>query len=152
MHEIEGINSRMDGIQAAVLNVKLKYIEKWNSARHNNALYYNKLLADLPDVKTPKIHKDTYPIFHLYVLRTKQRDELANYLKSKEIGTGMHYPTALPFMPAYSYLGHQPPDFPVAHKYQDEILSLPMYPELTHEQIEYVVNSIKEFFDKAGAL
>ncbi|MCJ7580099.1 MAG: DegT/DnrJ/EryC1/StrS family aminotransferase [Candidatus Aminicenantes bacterium] len=145
-HEIEGINSRMDGIQAAVLNVKLKYIDQWNSDRYKNALYYNKLLADLPDVITPKIHIDANPIFHLYVIRTKQRDELANYLKSKEIGTGMHYPTALPFMPAYSYLEHQPSDFPIAFQYQNEILSLPMYPELTQDQIGYVVNAIKEFY------
>ena len=147
-HEIEGINSRMDGIQAAVLNVKLKYINKWNSARHNNALYYNKLLADLPDVITPKIHKDANPIFHLYVIRIKQRDELANFLKSKEIGTGIHYPTALPFMLAYNYLGHQPSDFPIAFQYQNEILSLPMYPELTQDQMEFVVNTIKEFYDR----
>ncbi|MFC2168327.1 DegT/DnrJ/EryC1/StrS family aminotransferase [Acidobacteriota bacterium] len=147
-HEIEGINSRMDGIQAAVLKVKLKYIEKWNSARHNNALHYNKLLSDLPDVKTPMIHEDAYPIFHLYVIRTKKRDELADYLQSKKIGAGMHYPTALPFMPAYRYLGYQPTDFPIAFQYQNEILSLPMYPELTHAQIEYVVNTMKEFFDR----
>jgi dTDP-4-amino-4,6-dideoxygalactose transaminase len=146
IHEMEGINSRMDGLQAAILKVKLKYIDKWNIARHKNALMYNQLFSDLPAIVTPQIRDDAFHIFHLYVIRTKKRDELANHLKSKNIFTGMHYPTALPFMPAYEYLGHRPSDFPVAYHYQGEILSLPMYPELTQEQIEYVASAIKEFF------
>jgi len=145
-HDMEGINSRMDSLQAVILNVKLQYIDDWNSARHKNALLYNLLLSNLEAIETPQIRDNSSHIFHLYVIRTKQREELADYLSSKDIGTGMHYPTALPFLPAYSYLGHQPSDFPVAHKYQDEILSLPMYPELTSEQIEYVASAIKEFF------
>ena len=146
-HEMEGINSRMDSIQAAILSVKLQYIDAWNSARYKNALNYNRLLSDLDTIETPRIRENSTHIFHLYVIRTKQRKELANFLASKSIGTGMHYPTALPFLPAYSYLGHQPSDFPVAFKYQDEILSLPMYPELSQEQIEYVVGAIKEFME-----
>ena len=145
-HEMEGINSRMDGIQAAILSVKLKYVDEWNSARHKNALKYNELLSFIPEVKTPKIRENSSHIFHLYVIRTNRRDELANYLKLKKISTGIHYPTPLPFLPAYKYLGHKPSDFPVAHQFQDEILSLPMYPELGNHQIEYGVNSIKEFF------
>ena len=145
-HEMEGINSRMDGIQAAVLKVKLKYIDEWNSARHNHAIRYNELLSDLPEIKTPKIRKSAFHIFHLFVIRTNKRDELASYLKSKKISTGIHYPTALPFLPAYKYLGYKASDFPVAHQYQDEILSLPMFPELNNDQIDYVANSIKEFF------
>jgi dTDP-4-amino-4,6-dideoxygalactose transaminase len=144
-HEIEGINSRMDGIQAAILNVKLKYIDEWNNARHKHALKYNELLSGLPEVKTPKIRENSFHIFHLYVIRTNKRNELENYLKSKSIGTGIHYPTALPFLAAYKHLAHKPYDFPIAHQYQDEILSLPMFPELGNDQIEYVVNSIKEF-------
>jgi len=144
-HEIEGINSRMDGIQAAILNVKLKYIDEWNNTRHKHALKYNELLSGFPNVKTPKIRENSFHIFHLYVIRTNKRNELENYLKSKSIGTGIHYPTALPFLPAYKHLAHKPYDFPIAHEYQDEILSLPMFPELSDDQIEYVVNSIKEF-------
>jgi dTDP-4-amino-4,6-dideoxygalactose transaminase len=144
-HEIEGTNSRMDGIQAAILSVKLKYIDSWNKARNKNAIIYNELIKDMPGIDTPKIRDDSYHIFHLYVIRTKERDELANYLKSKNIGTGIHYPRALPFLSAYKYLNHKPSDFPVAFQYQDEILSLPMYPELDGDQILYIVNSILEF-------
>lgn len=145
-HEMEGINSRMDSLQAAILRIKLQYIDDWNFARYKNALYYNRLLSDLDTIDIPRIRENSTHIFHLYVIRTPQREELVDFLASKSISTGMHYPTALPFLPAYSYLGHQPSDFPVAFKCQDEILSLPMYPELSQEQIEYVVGAIKEFF------
>jgi dTDP-4-amino-4,6-dideoxygalactose transaminase len=145
-HNIEGINSRLDGIQAAILNVKLKYIDGWNRARHQNALKYNELLSSISQIQTPKIRENAFHIFHLYVIRTTKRDELASVLRSKGIDSGIHYPTALPFMPAYSYLGHKPSDFPKAHQIQDEILSLPMYPELSDRQINYVANSIRDFF------
>lgn len=147
-HEIEGINSRMDAIQASILSVKLKYIDDWNNARLKNALIYNELLSDLHHIKTPKIREKSFHIFHLYVIKTKKRDELASYLKSQRIFTGIHYPTALPFLPAYKYLGHKSFEFPVAYQTQNEILSLPMYPELSSDQIEYVVNSIKKFFEE----
>ena len=92
------------------------------------------------------IRESSFHIFHLYVIRINKRDEMVNYLKSKKISTGIHYPTALPFLPAYRYLGHKPADFPIAHQYQNQILSLPMFPELNNDQIDYVVNSIKEFY------
>lgn len=144
-HEMEGINSRLDGIQAAILNVKLKYVDGWNRARYQNALSYNDRLSAIASVQTPKIRENAFHIFHLYVVRTKKRDALANYLKSKQIEAGIHYPTALPFLQAYRYLDHRPSDFPVAYKYQGEILSLPMFPELNENQIDYVANSIIEF-------
>jgi dTDP-4-amino-4,6-dideoxygalactose transaminase len=150
IHEIEGINSRLDAIQAAVLTVKLKYIEDWNQARHAHGLKYNDLLAGVPAVKPPKLRPDAFHIFHIYSLRAPRRDELADFLKSRGISTGIHYPTALPFMPAYSYLKHRPSDFPVAYACQGEIISLPMYPELSDEQIEYVVGAIKEFYAGSG--
>jgi len=145
-HEMEGINSRLDGIQAAILNVKLKYIDGWNRVRHQNALKYNERLSVIPRIQTPRIRENAFHIFHLYVIRTEKRDELAIFLKSKQIETGIHYPTALPFLQAYKYLNHEPSDFPVAYQYQGEILSLPMFPELNDVQIDYVVNSINEFF------
>jgi len=145
-HEIEGINSRMDGIQAAILSVKLRYLDGWNLSRNKNALIYNDLLSGIPQVKTPKTHENSLHIFHLYVVRVEKRDELASFLKSKRIETGIHYPTALPFMPAYKYLGHQAKDFPMAHKYQGEIISLPMFPELKNDEIEYIADSIREFY------
>ncbi len=148
-HKIEGINSRLDGLQAAILNVKLKYIHQWNEARLEHALYYNKLFQELvPEVVTPKIRPNSKHIFHVYVIRTPHRDELKEFLAERGIATAIHYPKILPMQPAYSYLNHKPEDFPVGYQYQKEILSLPMYPELTNTQIEYVVDSIKDFFRK----
>jgi len=145
-HDIEGINSRLDGIQAAILSAKLKYIDEWNVARNKNALIYNRLLSGIGQVQIPKIRPNSFHIFHLYVIRSIKRNELADFLASKGIGTGIHYPTALPFMPAYGYLNHKPSDFPIAYKIQEEVLSLPMFPELNDEQIQYVATSVKEFF------
>jgi len=145
-HDIEGINSRMDGIQGAILNVKLKYIDQWNQARLRNALIYDRRLTSLDQVITPKRRENATHIFHLYVIRVERRAELAHFLKQKGIETGIHYPTALPFLPAYAYLGHGPSDFPVAYGNQGEILSLPMFPELTEDQIDSVVRSIEGFY------
>jgi len=148
IHEIEGINSRLDAIQAVVLSVKLSHIDEWNKARHAHGLKYNSMLSGIPGVKCPKLRDDAFHIFHVYSLRVPKRDALADHLKSKGVATGIHYPIALPFMPAYSYLSHKPSDFPVAHECMGEIFSLPMYPELSDEQIEYVAQSIKEFYTK----
>lgn len=146
IHEIEGINSRLDSIQAVVLQAKLKHINDWNQARNNHALKYNALLSGLDGVACPRLRPEAFHVFHLYVIRASRRDELAAFLKAKGIFTGIHYPTALPFMPAYRYLGHKPSDFPTAHRCQEEILSLPMYPELTDGQISHVADSIREFY------
>jgi len=146
IHEIEGVNSRLDAIQAAVLSVKLKHIDDWNAARHAHALAYNSLLAAVPDVKWPRLRDDTFHVFHVYAIRAPRRDTLADFLKSKGIATGIHYPVALPFMPAYRHMGHVPADFPAAYERQDEILSLPMFPELTEEQIGRVSGAIAEFY------
>ena len=148
IHEIEGINSRMDSIQAVVLKAKLAHIDDWNKARNSHDMKYNALLDDVEQVKCPKLRPDTFHIFHLYVIRAAHRDDLAAFLKTKGVFTGIHYPISLPLMPAYRYLRHKSSDFPVAYECQDEILSLPMYPELTDEQIAYVADSIKEFYKK----
>lgn len=145
-HEIEGINSRIDGIQAAVLSVKLKHIDDWNKARHDHGLRYSALLAGVPGLKTPEIRDKAYHIFHIYALQAPRRDLLAEHLKAKGIATGIHYPVALPFMPAYDYLHHRPSDFPEAHQGQGKLLSLPMFPELTDEQIEYTAQAVREFY------
>jgi dTDP-4-amino-4,6-dideoxygalactose transaminase len=147
-HEIEGINSRLDGLQAAILSVKLKHIVDWNRRRHAIALVYNGLLAGVGDLTLPKIRPNATHVFHLYVIRTRHRDALRKHLGEKGIETGIHYPVALPFLKAYAYLEHQPRDFPVAHRFQGEILSLPMFPELTREQIEYVCAEIRGFFSR----
>ena len=145
-HEIEGINSRLDGLQAAILSVKLNYIYEWTELRIQHAVKYRELLSRVANIVTPITHDDVKHVFHLYVIRTPKRDELRKYLHENGISTGIHYPTALPFLKAYNYLKYEPKDFPVAYKYQSQILSLPMFPEMTEEQIGYVVEKIKEFF------
>ncbi|MGE0635290.1 MAG: DegT/DnrJ/EryC1/StrS family aminotransferase [Bacteroidia bacterium] len=145
-HRIEGINSRLDTIQAAILNVKLPHLQKWNEQRLKNALLYNQLLSDVSEITTPKIRSEAKHIFHLYVIRAEKRNELMSYLSEKGIQTQIHYPTILPLLPAYNYLNHKAQDFPVAASYQGSILSLPMFPELTEEQIKFVAESIKAFY------
>ncbi|MFA6127042.1 MAG: DegT/DnrJ/EryC1/StrS family aminotransferase [Bacteroidales bacterium] len=145
-HKIEGINSRMDGIQAAVLSAKLPYILEWSEKRIEKADLYDNYLNSIETVITPKRRPEALHTFHLYVIRCKSRDDLAKHLKSKGIETAIHYPTALPNLEAYSYLGHSPSDFPVASSYQSQILSLPIYPELTEEMIVYIADSIKDFY------
>ncbi len=137
-----GRNSRMDGIQAAVLSVKLPYLEGWLEVRRANAKAYNELLRDsrLVPPAEPEHSRHTY---HLYVVQVPDRDSVQCKLSEAGIETGLHYPVALPFMDAYAHLGHQPSDFPVAHSQMARILSLPMYAELTAEQIEHVCDVLK---------
>lgn len=146
-HQIEGINSRLDGIQAAVLLAKLPYIGQWNSRRAEVAKQYNQLLKNIPEIETPFCRSNVQHVYHLYVIRTRHRDALKQFLAEKEIGTAIHYPTALPLLPAYKYLNHSAKDFPLAAQYQNEILSLPLFPEITEQQIHYVAEQIKRFFE-----
>lgn len=145
-HEMEGINSRLDGIQAAILSAKLPYIHEWNARRVENAKLYDYFLKDVKQIVCPVIKNNSKHIFHLYVIRTERREALQEFLKQNDIETQIHYPNPLPFLKAYQYLNYQHNDFPVAYKYRSEILSLPMYPELTKDQIEYVATKIKEFY------
>jgi dTDP-4-amino-4,6-dideoxygalactose transaminase len=145
-HIMEAINSRMDGLQGAVLNVKLPHLPAWTEARRRVAADYDRLLANVGDVETPKIGPDRDHVYHLYVIRTGRRDALKAHLEAARIATGLHYPKALPFYPAYAYLGHSPADFPVAYRNQSRILSLPIYPEMPREMIEYVTEQIRRFF------
>lgn len=145
-HIIEGINSRLDGLQAAILNAKLPHILQWTEKRIANAAYYTQQLQNIPQVVTPMVREQSKHTFHLYIIRAQKRNELINFLKNKKIETAIHYPTALPFLKAYEYLHYTEKDMPVAAQYQQEILSLPLYPELSQEAITYVVNCIKEFY------
>lgn len=148
-HQMEGRNSRLDSLQAAILSVKLPYLQEWNEARFKNAALYNQKFADLEVIHTPQLRQDAKHVFHLYVIRTPKRDALVQFLKEKGIETSIHYPTALPFMPCYQErFNFQPADYPVAYAVQDEILSLPMYPELTEQQIDYVTDMVKAFFNE----
>lgn len=144
-HEIEGVNSRLDGIQAAVLDAKLPHLAAWSRARLENAWIYNQALSGIGDIVVPLIPEDSIPVFHLYVIRCSRRDELQAFLKDRGVATGVHYPIALPNLKAYAYLGHRPGDFPVASSFQNQILSLPMFPELEPAAIAYVAAQIREF-------
>lgn len=146
-HLIEGINSRMDGLQAAVLNAKLPYILKWTETRIINASFYNTYLEGIRQIILPVVRPNSKHTFHLYVIRAERRNELMNYLKLEGIETAIHYPTILPGLAAYKYLGLTKDDFPIASKYQSQILSLPLYPELTQEMIVYIAKKIKSFYE-----
>jgi dTDP-4-amino-4,6-dideoxygalactose transaminase len=145
-HKIEGINSRLDGIQAAVLSAKLPYILEWTLRRIEHAKSYIKELANEINVILPVLRPNSIHTFHLFVIRVNNRQALMQYLKDKGIETAIHYPTILPNLEAYNYLGHSPSDFPVANEFQQEILSLPIYPEMTSDMIKFVSDSIKDFY------
>lgn len=145
-HQIEGINSRMDGLQAAILSAKLPYTLRWTEQRIANAQLYNKHLQGIQQIVLPQVRPGTKHTFHLYMIRAEKRDELQEYLKANGVETAIHYPSALPNLPAYKYLGASSHDFPVASRLQDEILSLPMYPELDENSIRYIADSIRSFY------
>ena len=141
-HTVVGRNSRIDGIQAAVLSLKLKHLDGWLDARRRNTARYSELLANT-GIELPTAPDHSRHTYHLFVIRVPDRDGVATKLNDAGIDTGLHYPTALPFLDAYAHLGHQPADFPVAHSQMSELLSLPMYAELTDEMIEYVCDVLK---------
>ena len=145
-HVMEGINSRMDGLQAAILNAKLPHLPAWTAARRRVAACYNELLEDVGDVITPTVKSDRDHVYHLYVIRTENRDALREHLSEAGISTVLNYPKALPFYPAYAYLGHVPKNFPAAYFNQSRILSLPIYPEMPEEAITHVANVISHFW------
>ena len=141
-HDIEGVNSRLDGFQAAVLAVKLNHLEAWTEARIAAARRYDAGLRGV--CVTPVVAPGRRHVFHLYVVRVANRDEVRQHLQAAGIQTGIHYPVALPFLPAYARLNHKPQDFPVAHKQMTEIFSLPMHGDLTPDQIDFVVEKVRE--------
>ena len=143
-HDIEGFNSRLDTLQAAVLRVKLRHLPNWTLARQKRAQKYHQMLEQLPQVLRPQMPPQEQHVFHLYVIGVDRRDEVLEGLKKKHIQAGIHYPIALPFLKAYSYLNHKPEDFPVSYKWQTRHLSLPLYPEMTDEQQQYVVKNLTE--------
>ena len=143
-HVMEGINSRLDGLQGAVLNVKLPHLAAWTKARQRVAAL-RRTSARRRRHRDAAVAPDRDHVYHLYVIRTERRDALENI--SRMPGSRpSELPKALPFYPAYAYLGHTPEDFPVAHANQSRILSLPIYPEMTDEMMAYVVAQIKGFF------
>ncbi|KKR32876.1 MAG: Glutamine-scyllo-inositol transaminase [Candidatus Gottesmanbacteria bacterium GW2011_GWC2_39_8] len=147
-HNIFGYNSRLDTIQAAVLSVKLKHLDNWNKKRRKIAALYDKLLASSP-VVLPKIPDGNLSNFHLYVIRAKKRDQLLQFLHKNGVGAGVHYPIPVHLQKGVKdILGYKNGDFPVTEKYAKEILSLPLYPEMQENEVEYIVNIIKDFNKK----
>ena len=143
-HEYEGYNCRLDTLQAAILRVKLKYINSWNEARRNHASSYRKLLQNT-DIILPTEQKDNKHIYHIFAVRVADRDNLLNKLKNEGIGAGIHYPIPLHLQPAYRYLGYKAGDFPITEKCAREIISLPMYPELDEVKIKKIAEAISKF-------
>ncbi len=145
-HDIIGYNSRLDTIQAAVLNVKLKYLSAWNRKRLENARLYNQKLAGITEIVTPSIDDANPSVFHLYVIQTEKRDELLKHLNDNGVGAGIHYPVPIYSLGAYASLNQNGGNFPVTEKLSKQILSLPLFPELTEAQIDEVVRLIKNFY------
>ncbi len=145
-HDYIGLNGRLDEIQAVVLRAKLPHLDKWNSIRRAHALRYNELLAE-SSVVTPIELPDNCPVYHLYVIKTQQRDELQAFLKKRGIFSGIHYPIPTHLQKAVEFLGYAKGDLPVTEQTVSQILSLPMYAELTDDEIIYIAQAINDFFD-----
>ena len=145
-HQMEGICSRMDGLQAAILSAKLPHLTAWTEARRAAAMRYNDLLAEIPGIINPRVREGAAHVYHVYCIRVPKRDELQEALKQVGIESTRHYPTPLPLLTAYKRLRHKPEDFPVAVRHAKEILSLPIYPEITADQQATVARTIREFY------
>ncbi|MCC3356915.1 DegT/DnrJ/EryC1/StrS family aminotransferase [Bacillus sp. REN16] len=147
-HHVLGYNSRLDELQAAVLNIKFPHLSEWSELRREKAATYTNLLNEkLSDhVITPKEEKDRYHVFHQYTIRVEKRDELQQFLKENGVASMVYYPVPLHLQPVFAELGYKEGDFPLAEKAAKEALSLPMFPELKKEQQEYIINVIEKFF------
>jgi len=144
-HDIIGGNFRMSEFQGAVLSTKIKYLEEWNKKRRKNAELYLKLLKDNKNILLPVEENFNKHVWYLFVIRVKERNSFIKYLNEQSVQTGIHYPVPLHLTDAYKYLGHKNGDFLVAEKVQKEIVSLPMYPELSKEEIDCVANIINKY-------
>ena len=144
-HTLLGINSRLDSIQAAVINVKLKYIDNWNELRRKHAARYTELLNDIPGIVCPAIADENQHVFHQYTLQLNDRFGLQNFLRERDIATGIHYPIPLHLQPAFKILGYKENDFPISESVAKKVISLPIYPELPTDHQDYVVEQIHQF-------
>jgi dTDP-4-amino-4,6-dideoxygalactose transaminase len=150
-HKVVGVNSRLDALQAAVLGVKLKYLDRWSDARRRNAEHYDKLFAEagVEEVTTPEVRPNRRHIFNQYTIRCSRRDELMDFLKRRGVGSEIYYPAPLHLQECFAHLGYKPGDLPATERASRECLSLPIYPELTEEMRQYVVEKIAEFYRSA---
>lgn len=148
-HSFIGGNFRLDTLQAAALLVKLEHIDDWHAGRQARAAYYDKELSGISGLKTPKIaYKREYHIYNQYIISTEKRDELQKHLNDNGVSTAIYYPVPFHLQPCFKYLGYCQGDFPISEVAAKQTLALPIYPELTQEQQDYVISKIREFFDE----
>jgi dTDP-4-amino-4,6-dideoxygalactose transaminase len=148
VHEEVGYNSRLDAIQAAVLSAKLPFLAEWSAARRAHAAYYDAAFADLADVRRPTIDPANESIYNQYTIRTTRRDALQAHLKAKEIGTSIYYPLPMHLQQCFAYLGYTAGAFPESERASKEVISLPVYPELTSAQQDEVIEAVRSFFGR----
>jgi dTDP-4-amino-4,6-dideoxygalactose transaminase len=144
-----GINSRLDALQAVVLKIKLRYLERWNQKRRDNAHFYNEAFKNIGDLILPTSSRENMHIYNQYILRTQERDNLKKYLDEKKIGTAIYYPLPLHLQECFKHLAHKKGTFPEAEKAARETIALPVYPELTLDQKQYIASTIKDYFNKS---
>ncbi len=147
-HEMVGYNSRLDALQAAVLMAKVPHLESWSAARRANAAFYDQAFADVAEVVTPYVEPANTSIYNQYTVRAQRRDELQAYLKERGIGSAIYYPLPLHLQPCFAYLGYQAGQFPEAERASAEVLSLPVFPELTADQRDVVVAAVRSFYGR----
>ena len=146
MHEFEGTNSRLDNIKAAMLRIALPFLDGWNSQRREAAGWYHENLISVDQITLPVVDERCEHVFHLYVIQTPEREDLAKYLREKGVKTGLHYPSSLNLLPAYKHLNQGPGSFPVAEVVCARVLSLPMFPGITREEVDFVCQGIKSYY------
>jgi dTDP-4-amino-4,6-dideoxygalactose transaminase len=147
-HDEVGYNSRLDSLQAAVLAAKLPHLSHWSAGRRANAEYYNSGFADVPEIRTPVVDPANESIFNQYTIRAERRDELQAHLKDKGIGSSIYYPLPLHLQPCFAYLGYQQGQCPESERAAREVLSLPVFPELTSAQLDEVVGTVRAFYGR----
>lgn len=145
-HRWVGYNSRLDSIHALVLSIKLDYLKKWTEQRRKNADYYNERLQNIPQIKTPFVMEGSQTIYNQYTLKAEKRDDLLAYLKSENIGCAIYYPIPLHLQDCFAYLNYKKGDFPITEKVSDMVISIPIFSELTEEEMDAVINAIKDFY------
>lgn len=148
-YQFEGFNYRLDALQAAVLHVKLNYLDDWNAKRRQVAARYNELLAGVEEISLPKVSPDVEPVYHLYVIQSPRRDRITEYLREHGVMAQQHYPIPLHLQPAYEHLGMKPGSLPVTETLAERCLSLPIFPEMSVQQIRTVVETLKDALAQA---
>jgi len=141
-----GLNSRLDALQAAILQAKLPHLQGWSAKRRSNAAYYDRAFADVPEIRRPFVDPANESIYNQYTIRTERRDELQSFLKERGIGTAIYYPLPLHLQPCFAYLGYKKGSCPESERAAAEVLSLPIYPELTPAQLDEVIEGVRAYY------